>query len=343
MIIRLGEFFSFEETDIQMEKGIKLARFAIRQLTQEMLENHGIQSYYTEIEQLIAFVMCMPTPNSNYKAVLNEAKDFINENLKIKLTVSVSDTKNNVASIQELYLKCLDLLDYRSVSGMYTVITDDYRMATGDYCYSFSSEEEGLLKNYILQGNSSGAIALVSRILKSCSAKNNNPDVLKYISFDIVSTILKVSEAGENEKALADMLHGFLNRTDFENLCEIITLSCNTAKDDSNGDIVRKTMRFVEHNYRNTELSVSMIAENLGITSAYLSHVFNKSKNEKLLDYISRCRIEHAKELLTNPDFTVQMVSQEVGYTNSKTFRRLFKKYTGMLPTEYRSSVIDGV
>lgn len=337
----LGEFFNSDETDLQAGNDVTLARFAIRQITQEMLENSGIQSYYTEIEQLIAFVLCVPSPDSNYKAVLNEAKNFLDDNLKIKLTISVSDAKNTVSSLSELYLKCLDLLEYRSVSGMYTVITDDYRMDAGDYCYSFSSEEEGLLKNYILQGNSSGAIALVSRILKSCSAKNNNPDILKYISFDIVSTILKVSEAGENKTALTDMLHSFLGRTDFQSLCEIITLACNTAKVDSNGDIVRKAMKFVEHNYRNTELSISMIAENLGITSAYLSHLFNKSSNEKLLEFINRCRIEHAKELLTNPDFTIQDVALEVGYTNTKTFRRLFKKYTGMLPTEYRNSVTD--
>jgi len=324
-----------------VENGVRLARFTIRQITQEMIENSGIQSYYTEVEQLIAFVFSVPSADSNYKTILNEAKNFLNDNFKIRMTVAASDVKNSVTSLPNLYLKCLDLLDYRAVSGRYTVITDDYRMTTGDYCYAFSPEEEGLLKNYILQGNSSGAIALVSRILKSCAAKNVNPDILKYISFDIVSTILKVSAAGENEKALTDMLHSFLNRADFENLCEIITLACNTAKDDYNSDIVRKAMRFVEHNYSNTELSVSVIAENLGITSTYLSHLFNKSTNEKLLDYISRCRIEHAKELLTNPDSTVQDVALEVGYVNPKTFRRLFKKHTGMLPNQYRSATTD--
>lgn len=338
-----GEFFSSYETENQYENEIKSAKFAICQITQEMLENSGVQAFYTEIEGLIAFVICAPDTQIDYKAVLREAKDFLNENLKIQLTVSVSEMKNTASGIPELYLKCLDLLDYRNVSGRYTVITDDYRTTVTNYSYTFSPEDEGLLKNYILLGEAAAATALCARILKNSTGNNDNPDVLKYITFDLVSTILKVCEIGENDKELRDMMHNFLNWSDFETACEnlkeIITKACNSTKNDISNDIVGKAVNFVARNYRNTLLSVSMIADNLGISSAYLSHIFHKTKNEKLLDYISCLRIEHAKELLSSGALNIQDISSEVGYQNPKTFRRIFKKHTGMLPTEYRDKL----
>lgn len=338
-----GEFFSSYETDEQYETEIKLAKYAIRQIIQEMLENSGVQAFYTEMEQLIAFVICAPDSDADYKTVLKEAKDFLNDNLKILLTISVSEMKDSAASLPELYLKCLDLLNYRSVSGKYTVITEDYRTAVTNYSYIFSPEDEGMLKNYILQGEAAAAAALCMRILENNVGNNDNRDVLKYITFDLVSTVLKVCEIGENDKELRDMMHNFLNWNDFETACEklkeIIIKACSAKKNDISNDIVGKAVNFVERNYRNVLLSVSMIADNLGVSAAYLSHVFHKTKDEKLLDFISRLRINHAKELLASGTLNVSEISTEVGYLNPKTFRRIFKKYTGMLPTEYRDTV----
>lgn len=334
-----GEYFSKSETVTQRENNYKLARFAIRQTVCELFENKGVDAYYTEMEDLIVFILCLPDEAKAEPEILNTAREYLEENLKIKITVSLSGTCSRTDGIANLYLKCLDLLDYRAISGKYTVITENYRGSINT-TYNFSSEEEGLLKNYILQGNSQGAQALVSHVLHSSADAAGNPDILRYITFDIVSTILKVCNIDSKNQGYIDKLHNFLKWKDFptayHELSELISEACTTTNDRLPYYIVTKAIDYIESNYSNYDLSVSMIADRLGITPSYLSNTFVKNQNEKLLDYINRYRIERSKELLCDPKLTVAEVSSMVGYSNVKTFRRLFKKHAHILPAEYK-------
>lgn len=54
------------------------------------------------------------------------------------------------------------------------------------------------------------------------------------------------------------------------------------------------------------------------------------------MDYLKKIRVENAKNLLLNTDQTVEDISYAVGYSDIKYFSRLFKKLTGLTPTEFR-------
>ena len=80
-----------------------------------------------------------------------------------------------------------------------------------------------------------------------------------------------------------------------------------------------------------------MIADAMGISTAYLSRMFKQSTNEGLLEYISRYRVMQAcKFFKKNPDTQVKDVCEQAGYGNLTTFTRLFKKHTGITPGQYR-------
>lgn len=336
-----GEYFIDSDTSIQQVENIKLVNFAIKQILEELLEETGVDVYYTEIDNLLAFILCMDNDVSvQYINAIKQAQMHLRDKLKIQTTISVSSFINNASELSTLYYECLDLLDYRNLSGRYTVITEDYRSKENG-TYNFTLEEEVLLKNHILSGDSSSAIAMVSKILKSNSSVINNPDILRYLSFDIVSSLLKTCDVENKGKEYFDKLHEFLKWNDysvvFEKICDLIKETCMTANNVLSNDIVSNAISYVKKNYRDKTLSVSKIADNLGITAGYLSDTFAKKQNEKLLDYINKYRIERSKELLLNPKYTVLEVAEKVGYTNPKTFRRLFKKYTNILPTEFKS------
>jgi len=84
------------------------------------------------------------------------------------------------------------------------------------------------------------------------------------------------------------------------------------------------------------EVSLETVAERVGLAPTYFSYFFKKMTNETFVQYRMKKRIEMAKRLLELPHYKVVDVSMEIGYQNYPHFSKIFKKMTGISPTEYR-------
>lgn len=85
------------------------------------------------------------------------------------------------------------------------------------------------------------------------------------------------------------------------------------------------------------DLSLKSVAQQLGVTPSYLSGRFKKECGCTLTDYVNRKRIEKAMGLLSDTEKQVQDAAYESGIHDTNYFIRVFKKYTGMTPTQYRA------
>ncbi|MNO29449.1 HTH-type transcriptional activator Btr [compost metagenome] len=85
------------------------------------------------------------------------------------------------------------------------------------------------------------------------------------------------------------------------------------------------------------DLSREMLAEQVFLNPDYLSRIFKKETGYSISEYILFERISRAKELLAQTDVTISAIATSVGYTNFSHFAKIFKKYAGMGPTEYRT------
>jgi transcriptional regulator GlxA family with amidase domain len=84
-------------------------------------------------------------------------------------------------------------------------------------------------------------------------------------------------------------------------------------------------------------MSMENLAGQVGISPRHFIRRFKKATGESPLNFLQLMRIETAKKILeTRPD-TVDEITRFIGYENSSTFRKLFKKYTGLSPREYRN------
>ncbi|WP_069999672.1 response regulator transcription factor [Cellulosilyticum sp. I15G10I2] len=93
---------------------------------------------------------------------------------------------------------------------------------------------------------------------------------------------------------------------------------------------------YLHENFKK-EISLSELAHKLGFTSDYLSRVFKKYKQESPIKYITKLRINEAKQLLINyPDLDIKKVGELVGYNDAFYFSRVFKTNTNLYPSEYR-------
>ncbi|WP_010272871.1 response regulator transcription factor [Paenibacillus senegalensis] len=110
----------------------------------------------------------------------------------------------------------------------------------------------------------------------------------------------------------------------------------------ASGKEVRREIRLIRQyvgQHYHTPLQMSDVAQAVHLNPAYLGQMFKQETGEYLSDYINRIRIHKAKELLEGTNMKIYEVAQAVGLTDYRYFCKMFKKWIGYTPTQYKRTV----
>lgn len=99
---------------------------------------------------------------------------------------------------------------------------------------------------------------------------------------------------------------------------------------------VLKAQTYIEENVQE-KMSVEALAGMFALSRRNFIRRFKKATSNTPLEYIQRAKVEAAKKSLENTMQSVNDVMFQVGYSDGKAFRKLFRKFTGLTPNEYRS------
>ena len=103
-----------------------------------------------------------------------------------------------------------------------------------------------------------------------------------------------------------------------------------------------ETMReYIRNNYMK-EISMQDAARVMNYSDAYFCKLFKQCFDQNFTSYLTNFRISEAKKLLRNRNASVKDVSLQVGYYDSNYFAKVFKRITGVIPSEYRDSLSSG-
>lgn len=101
-----------------------------------------------------------------------------------------------------------------------------------------------------------------------------------------------------------------------------------------NGYVSQATQRIQE--CYTERISIETIADEMGVSSSYLSRKFKEVTNHTFLDLLNKYRIQQAIKLLGKEHYRISEISDMVGFTDYKHFCNVFKRYTLMSPKEFR-------
>lgn len=99
--------------------------------------------------------------------------------------------------------------------------------------------------------------------------------------------------------------------------------------------VLDKAKSYIESKFTE-DISLEEVADVVHLNPHYFSKVFKQHIGETFIDFLTRLRIEKAKELMASNELSLKEVCFEVGYKDPNYFSRVFKRVTGMTPTEYR-------
>ena len=134
----------------------------------------------------------------------------------------------------------------------------------------------------------------------------------------------------------ADRLHDFL--IPFKEMVTEVIHRHNADMEKRNEKLVLAACKYID-DHLGEDLSLSLIAEDLGVSEGHLSRMFKKATDKSILEYITEKRMKEAKRLLTETSYSIEKIANLSGYRTPHYFGQKFKETYGYTPTYYREII----
>lgn len=165
---------------------------------------------------------------------------------------------------------------------------------------------------------------IMNTLLRKAAEKGGvHPVYIDKMSSDFAHKIEQIATLSQNAALMREM---------FRSYCTMV----RKHSIQSYSAIVQKTILIIDSNL-SSDLTLSALASQQSISSAYLSTLFKKETGKTVSEYIREKRIQYAANLLTSTHLQVQTVALHCGIMDVQYFSKVFKKQMGKTPKEYRA------
>lgn len=268
---------------------------------------------------------------------------FLNQQ-DIHVTVGISETHGTLLELHDAFLETSNALN------------SQYLNASGTDCYFYTPELEQRFISWEQQEEflfriEAGMADDVETLLQALFAYYQTvPECtladVKYHCYQIgdqcriiMNYYLKQSVPDTASSSIQNITSHIFSVSELKNYYRQFFLNIsNILKEQSvyaTSDVTTKIKIYMTRNYQK-DLNQEFIASLFYLNRSYLSHLFKMKTGQKFVDYLNLIRIEKSKELLLKSDRKMYQIAKAVGYDNVKYYFRVFKKYEGMTPEQYR-------
>lgn len=190
------------------------------------------------------------------------------------------------------------------------IISKDKNLNTFIDNYFLMYDKE-ILKTKVLK------IALiVSRILPS----SEYSDLLSSVAEEYISSIFNTKSVNE----LKIVFLSFINDITYFN-----------DKETNENEIIKNVIYYIKENF-SKDINLQDVAEVSNISYHYLSKMFKNATGKGFNEFLNEVRVKRALQLLLNPELSIKEVSMSVGIPDPNYFSKVFKKISGVSPSEYK-------
>lgn len=209
-------------------------------------------------------------------------------------------------------------------------------------------EKEKALITKLKTGDTEQAKALLNDLLGYVFfAEGNNFEVVKSRALELSSLLSRAAiEGGATSDSVLKVNNQFLmslqNITDLDDLCYKLQETIDVFTDcmfnyipSKGNEIIKKAIRYISQNF-SRNLTLDEVADHVHLNPAYFSTLFKQSTGSSFKEYLNMVRIEESKRLLSNTDSSIIDISLATGFEDQSYFSKVFKKYTGLTPKQYR-------
>ncbi len=334
---------------------LNLKRLLIKEFITEVYQS---RCYTHDIEDdMIALLISLDT--ENHEVVKKEIDELILHikqkgcsHFGFKVTFFVGNIGSTFMEIGRSYHEARLATGYKLLNENETTIWF-INIPKDNTIYYYPVDLQIRLANTVKVGDEEKVRGILYEIYRENFILRELPvDMLRQLLYEMRGTIFKlVDEIGISQKnnMLSSMAHDSLWQIDnFDSIDEIYTLIVNAytsicsflhnAKKSHNHKLIEDILDYLREAFMDTNLCLAGLAAHFDVTEVYLSQFFKEQTGENFSNYLESLRLKEAQRYLTGSSHSIEEIAKMVGYNSSNTFRRAYKRFHGLSPSEHRDN-----
>lgn len=330
----------------------EMLKFGIWNIAQEIFYDDGKIYLFDDINGVgVLFNTALPSGGQVFEqkaeALFEEANKFCEFIGVNKVTIGIGVRKEGVDILDEVYDSARYALNLYLTGGEYRIYFARQSSQSDISGFNRSDWEKRFTKGLLaedkkavvecvndfyaqyLNGNLKSVkelhkLHLSFFVLLLKTVRNYQPDALPEDEFYLYNKIQRLDSIEEMKKYVLDKV-------------EICFRIIENHSISGNKKVVWRGKQFIEENLGN-DLKLNATAEYAGVSPVYFSKLFKEEENKNFIDYVTERRMQIACELLEKNMKTAE-ISERIGYHDMKHFYKVFKKYMGVTPSQYRKKI----
>ncbi len=342
--------------DVRTERDKQLLSYTILNIIQELIDKEMRGVTFEKVPgEYVGILLIKPSEiqqgastEHDLLTLAESIRDNLRKWLKLSVTIGVGEQVGSLSEVSASYKQARDAADQKWYLGKNRILTMDNIESGENFRYRFESELGERVLSALKMGDQERLHVELDEIFRMLEL--NRGQGARYAQNVSLHLILKSSQillemngmTEEWEKREIEAWKQVMRQDTMQDLL-IFTESyllnvCSFVQDKRSGKVsvvIERVRSLIEEKY-SENLTVSDIAEGVYLSPTYVRLLFKQETGETLFEYLTKVRIEKAKEMLRDPHYKFYEVCYAVGYSDPSHFSKLFKKMTGRTPSAYR-------
>lgn len=354
------EYLFEEDTSMTQYERYDMMKIIIINIFTEIANEYDIKVYFTSQTNTLSCIMNLPPDAKPETAaeIANKTSDAVWQYFHVHYACALSMPCSSIEELSQAYMEAGAGIEYLRMSED-TYFVEYQNIKRTDYDqYTMPVEVRSSIVRLIKQRKTKQAYEKIEALIDTCCAQQDfSPRFFRYMIYDITGQLLGEFKQyiDEDDMVAQNLFHcKITTRRDIDQVKKLLLQLVKQIEDNweqagkavDTGKqrwekLIFDIKQYIEENYQNVNLNVSMLADMFGFNPAYLSKCFKESEHASILDYINMVRVRHVKRLLLETDWTLEKIAGQTGFSNISTFNRTFKKMEGITAGEYKKYMLS--
>ncbi|WP_127582557.1 helix-turn-helix domain-containing protein [Paenibacillus koleovorans] len=304
------------------------------------------QTFQIERDQILSLVF---TDRSDDLAELvGQMKEVFDHDKEYgAMTIAMTPVHSSADELTAAYEEAQLLVGDRRLMSETQMIRE--RAAMSATVFGFSPDQDKEFEVHLREGNGPQLTALLVRLFARWNGKPLTAAAQLRFAESVIGKIRNTATSFSLEpgrlESIVERAEERLERCGTTQELEQLLLECVTRtaaavkeRKEEKQPITAFVIEYINE-HLSEEIYMDVLADKLKMSSGYLSSYFKAKTGKNIVDYINETRIAKATSLLSDNKIKIHDAAKAVGYQNITSFNRMFKKYTGVTPSEYRKRV----
>ncbi len=351
VIVNIDDFYLLSASRSVRE--MQLLSYSAVNVAAEVVNSAARGAAFESGQNEFTCIICFPAdadePSIEEKvdAIANGIRSELNKYLDLSVTIGIGEWVDRIDRVASSYQSAKYAINQKMLVGKNKIIYNSGIKLENETENPLDARDAEDLLIALRLGSCERAEAAVNGIFERLGrVKTADRQYIHGGCLQLVSLINRVvNESGgsapEEHINLYDMVSHLFRLETVEDLKVYILSACGSvcgniaSRQSSSSKKVIEDIKTIIYEKYGEDITINSIARDVYLTPSYICLLFKQETGETINGFLTRYRIEKAKEIMSGRTAKLYEICRQVGYSDPKYFSKIFKKYTGMNPSEY--------